>query len=49
LEHPTLENISYWIWKKISPHLPPVSSVTIHRESCFQKCKFVPTVLGGLL
>ena len=39
LENPTSEVLCQWIWKRIKPSLPMLSSVTIH-ETCTSKCVY---------
>ena len=29
LENPTSENLAVWIWKKLKPHLPLLSAITV--------------------
>jgi 6-pyruvoyltetrahydropterin/6-carboxytetrahydropterin synthase len=37
LENPTSENIARWVWSKLRPNLPGLSSVVI-RETCTTGC-----------
>ncbi|MGK7907661.1 MAG: 6-carboxytetrahydropterin synthase QueD [Synechococcus sp.] len=37
LENPTSENIARWIWDRLQPSLPQLSSVTV-RETCTSGC-----------
>jgi len=41
-ENPTLENMCQKMWAMLSPELPALSSITIIRESCGQKCTYRP-------
>ncbi|MGI9392752.1 MAG: 6-pyruvoyl trahydropterin synthase family protein [Parvibaculales bacterium] len=38
LEVPTLENIALWLWRELSPHLPALSRIELHRDSCQEHC-----------
>jgi 6-pyruvoyltetrahydropterin/6-carboxytetrahydropterin synthase len=40
LSRPSLENISVWIWKFLSPRFPELSRVTVRRDSCGQSCSY---------
>ena len=40
LSRPSLENISVWIWKFLSPRFPRLSRVTVRRDSCGQSCSY---------
>ena len=40
LSRPSLENISVWIWKFLSPRFPKLSRVTVRRDSCGQSCSY---------
>ena len=40
LEKPSLENLSVWIWKRLKPHYPALSRVTILRDSAGQSCTY---------
>ena len=42
-ENPTLENMCRHIWKLLKPELSNLSTVTITRESCGQKCVYRPS------
>ena len=37
LENPTSENLAMWIWQKLKPELPQLSSVRI-KETCTSGC-----------
>ena len=37
LENPTSENLARWIWQRLKPELPPLSSIQI-RETCTSGC-----------
>ena len=39
LENPTSENIARWIWERLAPVLPQLSSVEI-RETCTSGCVY---------
>ena len=39
LENPTSENLAIWIWKKLKPELPLLSSITI-KETCTSGCVY---------
>ena len=39
LENPTSENLCLWLWKRLSPHLPGLSAVTVH-ETCTARCTY---------
>ncbi|KZX58800.1 6-carboxytetrahydropterin synthase QueD [Halioglobus sp. HI00S01] len=39
LENPTSENIARWIWDRLSPRLPQLSTVEI-RETCTSGCVY---------
>ncbi len=40
LENPTLENISTWIWNRLSQKFPDLSEVVIARDSCKEGCVY---------
>ena len=40
LEHPTLENISMWLWNRMKPGLPDLARIEIHRDSCHEGCVY---------
>ncbi len=40
LERPSLENLSLWIWQRLSPRLPALAAVTVRRESLGQSCTY---------
>lgn len=40
LENPTSENLAKWIWEKLKPELPLLSSVVI-QETCTAGCVYV--------
>lgn len=40
LENPTLENISKWIWDRLSTKFPGLAEVAIARESCHEGCVY---------
>lgn len=37
----TLEHLSAWIWRLLAPALPGLASVTIHRDSLDEACRYV--------
>ena len=39
LENPTSENIAIWIWARLKPELPQLSSIEI-RETCTSGCVY---------
>ncbi|GAA0254368.1 6-carboxytetrahydropterin synthase QueD [Saccharothrix mutabilis subsp. mutabilis] len=39
LENPTSENLAVWIWDRLAPGLPGLSSVTV-RETCTSGCTY---------
>lgn len=39
LENPTSENIARWIWDRLKPALPELSSIEI-RETCTSGCRY---------
>lgn len=39
LENPTSENLAVWIWQKLKPELPTLSSIVI-RETCTSGCVY---------
>lgn len=39
LENPTSENLARWIWRKVHPKLPELSSVVV-RETCTTGCVY---------
>ncbi len=40
LERPSLENLSLWIWRRLSPRLPALAAVTVRRDSLGQSCTY---------
>ena len=38
LEHPTLENITLWIWQKLAPDLKGLAQIEVKRPSCREGC-----------
>ena len=44
LEKPSLENISVWIWKFLSPSFPNLARVTVRRDSSGQSCSYTGKV-----
>jgi len=38
LEHPTLENITLWIWQKLSPDLDGLAQIEVTRPTCREGC-----------
>lgn len=40
LGQPSLENLCAWIWNRLVPRLPPLSRVTVRRESAGQSCSY---------
>ena len=39
LENPTSENLARWIWKRLKPSLPMLSSVFVY-ETCTSACEY---------
>lgn len=39
LGNPTSENIARWLWDRIKPALPPLSSIIVH-ETCSTACEY---------
>lgn len=39
LENPTAENLSKWLWDKIKPALPLLTSIVVH-ETCTSSCEY---------
>ena len=39
LENPTSELLSVWLWKRLSPLLPGLASITVH-ETCTARCTY---------
>ena len=39
LENSTSENIAKWIWHRLKPAIPQLSSITVH-ETCTSKCVY---------
>ena len=39
LENPTSEVLAGWIWNRLKPVLPLLSSVTVH-ETCTSTCRY---------
>jgi len=39
LENPTSENLARWIWKRLKPSLPLLSSVFVY-ETCTSACEY---------
>ena len=39
LENPTSELLCVWLWKRLAPSLPGLSSVTVH-ETCTARCTY---------
>ena len=39
LENPTSENLAAWIWNRLRPTLPELSSITV-RETCTSGCTY---------
>lgn len=37
LENPTSENLARWIWERLEPKLPGLSTVVVH-ETCTSRC-----------
>jgi 6-pyruvoyltetrahydropterin/6-carboxytetrahydropterin synthase len=37
LDNPTSENLAQWIWTRLKPKLPGLSSIVIH-ETCTSRC-----------
>jgi len=40
LETPSLENISVWIWQRLSRRFPGIARVTVRRDSLGQSCSY---------
>lgn len=40
LEAPSLENLCLWIWRRLAPKCPGLSSVTVRRDSLGQSCTY---------
>ncbi len=40
LESPSLENLCLWIWRRLAPRWPELSSVTVRRDSLGQSCTY---------
>jgi 6-pyruvoyltetrahydropterin/6-carboxytetrahydropterin synthase len=38
LEHPTLENITLWIWQKLAPGLKGLAQIEVKRPTCREGC-----------
>jgi 6-pyruvoyltetrahydropterin/6-carboxytetrahydropterin synthase len=39
LDNPTSEHLARWIWDRLSPALPALSSITVH-ETCTSSCTY---------
>jgi 6-pyruvoyltetrahydropterin/6-carboxytetrahydropterin synthase len=39
LENPTSEHLCVWLWRRLQPRLPGLSSITVH-ETCTARCTF---------
>jgi len=39
LENPTSENLSKWVWDRLSPALPILSKIVVH-ETCTSGCSY---------
>ena len=39
LENPTSEHLARWIWERLAPTLPAMSSITVH-ETCTSSCTY---------
>jgi 6-pyruvoyltetrahydropterin/6-carboxytetrahydropterin synthase len=39
LENPTSEHVARWIWERLQPVLPALSSLTVH-ETCTSSCTY---------
>ena len=39
LENPTSENLACWIWRRLSPSLPQLTTVIVH-ETCTSSCEY---------
>jgi 6-pyruvoyltetrahydropterin/6-carboxytetrahydropterin synthase len=37
---PTMENLSAWIWRRVSPVCPGLSRVTVYRDSSGDMCSY---------
>jgi len=40
LENPTLENMSTWIWNRLSAKFPGLAEVAVARDSCKEGCVY---------
>lgn len=40
LKHPTLENVSRWIWEQLAPQLPALHRVVVRRGTCGEGCVY---------
>ena len=36
----TMENLSAWIWRRLAPHTPGLTRVTVYRDSCGEACSY---------
>lgn len=39
LENPTAEVLCAWLWRRLAPHLPGLSAITVH-ETCTARCTY---------
>src|SRR5579863_2296777 len=39
LENPTSENLARWLWQRLKPDLPQLSSIVVH-ETCTSSCEY---------
>ena len=39
LENPTSENLSVWLWTRLSSRIPKLAAVTVH-ETCTARCTY---------
>lgn len=42
----TMENICVWIWARLAPSLPALSSVTVRRDSSGESCRYTGPRVG---
>jgi len=47
LAQPSLENLCAWIWLRLAPRLPPLSRVTVRRDSAGQGCTYTGEPRAG--
>jgi 6-pyruvoyltetrahydropterin/6-carboxytetrahydropterin synthase len=44
LSNPTSENLARWLWDRVKPLLPMLSSIVVH-ETCTSSCEYRPRSL----